>query len=92
MGVPIGPWIESIEPESAAILASESQTPRNAGGNEKSPAVDLSVPGVNWWGGQFRSISISSSARTRTLDLAVNSRSLYRLSYRGIRKTCILAT
>jgi hypothetical protein len=32
-----------------------------------------------------RSLSLNSPSRARTCDLAVNSRSLYQLSYRGIR-------
>ena len=52
--------------------------------NAKRPAIDLSTPGVNWCGVSFRRKNRSAPGRTRTYDTAVNSRSLYQLSYRSL--------
>ena len=50
----------------------------------KRREVSLSAFGVNLWATRVRGQIKGSPTRTRTLDLAVNSRSLYQLSYRGI--------
>ncbi len=54
-------------------------------GNRKTPQrLSRSASLVNPVVGQFRRNRKSSSAWTRTRNLAVNSRSLYQLSYRGL--------
>lgn len=70
--------------EVVAELGLRGETRKNLGRNEKRPAIDCSMPGVNYWAFFVRRKNASSSGRTRTYDPAVNSRLLYQLSYRGI--------
>ena len=51
----------------------------------KAPAACAPGLSVNYFGGEIPRWSLSSPTWTRTKNLAVNSRSLYRLSYRGTR-------
>ena len=82
--VAFGPRFDSLETESAAGAYRMAETLAEKAKNAKRPATDLSVPGVNWRAGRFRNRNFSSPTWTRTMNLAVNSRSLYRLSYRGV--------
>jgi hypothetical protein len=86
VGVPAGPWRRSLETESAGPLAGSSQTVARKGGKRETPGGRSLGPGVNWCAGGTRRKSKSSPGRTRTYDPAVNSRLLYQLSYRGLRK------
>ena len=52
-------------------------------GYEKAQAAHAPGLSVNWIGGEVRRFQSSSPIWTRTRNLAVNSRSLYQLSYRG---------
>ena len=74
----------SLEAESFPVTGGMPETLAVKALNAKRPAAELSAPGVNWRGGSVRRKRTSSPTRTRTLDLAVNSRLLYQLSYRGI--------
>ncbi len=51
---------------------------------KKRRALSCSAFHVNQWVAKVRSRLKGSSGRTRTYDLAVNSRPLYQLSYRGM--------
>lgn len=52
-------------------------------GYRKAPAACAPGLSVNWIGGEVRRFQSSSPSWTRTSNLPVNSRPLYRLSYRG---------
>ena len=51
--------------------------------NVKRPLAEISTTGVNWCANFVHRERKSSPSRTRTYDLAINSRALYQLSYRG---------
>ncbi len=78
-----GPGKLLLERESRGERQESSQTLGKPAFNAKRRELKLSAFAVYQCVGQFRGQKISSPTRTRTLDLAVNSRSLYQLSYRG---------
>jgi hypothetical protein len=57
---------------------------RDFGGNSGPGLHFLTRRAMALWYSLRRSLSLNSPSRARTCDLAVNSRSLYQLSYRGI--------
>ena len=72
-----------FETESFGRQGGKRETPAEQSPNAKRRETHLSAILVNGIVGQFRGRMKSSPGRTRTYDLAVNSRSLYQLSYRG---------
>lgn len=57
---------------------------QKSGLNAKRPVAGILASGVHWIGVYVRRKTRSSPTRARTWDPAVNSRLLYRLSYRGV--------
>ena len=72
------------EPETSGEFAGLARIPRKTGLPRKTPRGTLSAFSVNLAVGESSLTEFSSSGRTRTYDLAVNSRPLYQLSYRGM--------
>ena len=70
-------------------IAGDGRIPLNPAGlatrMKKRRALSRSAFHVNQWGAKVRSRLKGSPTWTRTRNLAVNSRSLYQLSYRGKR-------
>ncbi len=85
VGVGNGPLSQPLEPESAARVGPHAPNPLwPLGYTTKRRALSRSAFSVNQWVTSFRYCQKGSPARTRTSNLAVNSRSLYQLSYRGL--------
>lgn len=88
LGVAFGPSNAAIKTESAAVWRAGRKVAWLA---ELWRRLDAAEPSrtVNKKATAFRGGLKTSPSRARTCDLAVNSRSLYQLSYRGMLKPLI---